>query len=524
MKINMRSTLVNITCILSLFTLVFSCKNAPKEAAKPVTVGSLSYAKTEGAGCDNPDDTSNDCARVDLQWPTVEQGPDALKNSVSAWATAYLAGILAPETAEGAAPNTSVEAAAAVFLKTQKAFAKEAPDSPMANFSAESNWDVLLNDGHYLSLEIDGFIYMGGAHGSPTAAVATFEIGTGKKLSWADLVTDTVALKTLAEKTFRAERQDIFNPSDGSEPFNFDSSFPFALPQNYCLTSDGIYCHYVAYEVGPYAIGNTQFTIPFEAMGALAKIKPGAENEEELPDMYRRAAGQIVLPTFEIEVANSPKAGQTLTKQQESIIVSAFFSGAPLDEKDGDEIGEMLVAKQKIELTGAERIARFEGLKFPKRLYDKLADKDVRLLINVYSGRRSSQDNLLNCGILEAPASRIVNKRFVLGCSLIAENTQSAGDPIACYALPEAGAAPDQKPALLVSCTEQGEIEWAGKPVKDYTALKAALRPVLADLIKKGAKELPDIKTEGCLMGNSSEIRSMYEELKGELIGKKSPK
>lgn len=246
-------------------------------------------------------------------------------------------------------------------------------------------------------------------------------------------------------------------------------------------------------------------------------------NTEELPEMYRHQNSSIVLPPFEIKVANSPKADQTLAKQQESIIVAAFFSGDPLDENDRDEIGEMLVTKHEIELTGDQRIARFEGITFPKRLYDKLADKDVRLLVNVYSGRKSSQDNLLSCSLLEASASQIKNKRYVLGCTLIAESTLSANYPIACYALPEADAAPDQKPALLVTCTEAGQLEWAGKPVKDYAALKTALRPVLADLLKKGAKELPDIQTEGCMMGSSSEIRSVYEALKNELTGKNSP-
>lgn len=243
-------------------------------------------------------------------------------------------------------------------------------------------------------------------------------------------------------------------------------------------------------------------------------------NPEEQPATHTRPDSSIVLPTFEIEVANSPKADQTLTKQQETIIVSAFFSGTPLDEKDGDEIGELLVAKQEIELVGDKRLARFEGIKVHKNLYDKLADKDVRLLINVYSGRRASDDNLLSCGLLEAKVSQIENKRFVLGCTLIAESTQSANYPIACYALPEAGAAPDQKPALLVTCTEAGQLEWAGRPMKDYAALKAALRPVLTDLLKKGAAELPGIQTEGCTMGNSNEIQSMYEKLKNELTRK----
>lgn len=523
---NMRNTLVYLLGTVLLLAGASACQNTAKDPAQPVTIGSKNYNRTEGAGCDQPEEVRTNCATVDLEWPVVEQGPDDLKTSVAAWVAAYFAGILAPES--DAASNATIEASVAAFFKEQKTFAQEAPDSPAGNFMAESKFSVLLNNGKYLTLELEGYTYTGGAHGSPTAAVATFEVATGKQLTWKELVTDTAALRALAEKAFRAERSDLFASKDGSEPVEFGDIFPFVLPQNYGLTSEGIYCHYVVYEVGPYAIGSTQLTLPFETLGNLSKVQPPADpigDAEELPAMYQRQGSSIVLPTFEIEVANSPKSGQTLSKQQETIIVSAYFSGTPKDDRDRDEVGEMLVAKQEIELSGNERLARFEGIKFPKRLYDKLADKDVLLLINVYSGRRSSENNLLDCGFLQAHASQFQNKRYVLGCKLIGENAQlptQGNDPIACYALPEPGAAPDQKPALVVTCNEAGQIEWAGRPQKDYAALKATLRPVLAYLLKNGAKELPDLQTEGCTMGNSGEIRTMYEELKAELLGKAS--
>ncbi|MBK9015225.1 MAG: hypothetical protein IPM82_14810 [Saprospiraceae bacterium] len=66
---------------------------------------------------------------------------------------------------------------------------------------------VLLNDGQHLTLEIVGYTFEGGAHGSPTAAVLTFEASTGKPLTWDDLVTDTTALKVVAEKKFKEVRQ-----------------------------------------------------------------------------------------------------------------------------------------------------------------------------------------------------------------------------------------------------------------------------------------------------------------------------
>jgi hypothetical protein len=285
--------------------------------------------------------------------------------------------------------------------------------------------------------------------------VATFDVLTGKQLTWNDLVTDQKALQKVAEQAFRAERADVFQPGDGAEPFVFDDIFQFALPQNYGLVEDGIFCYYLPYEVGPYAMGSTQFVIPFAKLGDISKIKVAAGSKGEISDIYTEEGDNVVIPTFEIEVSNSPKADQTLGKQKETILVAAFFAGEPSDDKDRDEDGQLFITKKEIELTGKNRIARFEGLKFPKKLYDKLADKDINLLINVYSGRKASEDNLLSCGIMEAKVSKLVNKRFTLGCKLIAETTANPAatstTPIACYALPDPGAAPTPKP-LFFAC------------------------------------------------------------------------
>ncbi|MEK7254368.1 MAG: DUF3298 domain-containing protein [Bacteroidota bacterium] len=264
-----------LSCLaLCLLASIFSCKNeAPKTEANVVTVGTLSLNKTEGADCDKPDSLRSDCITINLRWHNVEQGSESLKTSVSNWANSYIVGMIAPFQTDSSAAATTVEAAIQGFIQEQKTFMVDAEGSPMGQWTAESKDTVLLNDGKHLTLEIQGFVYAGGAHGSPTAAVATFDAATGKQLTWDDLVTDTVALKALAEKKYREVRTDIFKPTDGSEPFDFDDITVFALPLNYGLVKDGIYCHYLHYEVGPYAFGNTQMVIPFAELGALSKIK-----------------------------------------------------------------------------------------------------------------------------------------------------------------------------------------------------------------------------------------------------------
>ena len=128
----------------------------------------------------------------------------------------------------------------------------------------------------------------------------------------------------------------------------------------------------------------------------------------------------VEIPAFEIEIILSKKADQKLKAGKETIIVKAFFSGIPKDTtlKEYKEDGEIGIVFPEIELSNT-RIAKFQGIRFSRKIYDALADKDISLLINVYSGRRSTSDNLLNCDILSEKISKVKGKRFTLHGKLI---------------------------------------------------------------------------------------------------------
>jgi len=78
----------------------------------------------------------------------------------------------------------------------------------------------------------------------------------------------------------------------------------------------------------------------------------------------------------------------------------------------------MGIAGKDIEIKNGG-IAKFENIRFPKPLYDSLSDKDIQLLINVFSGRHSSPDNLLDCGIIQEKMSKVKGKIFTIDCKLI---------------------------------------------------------------------------------------------------------
>ena len=130
----------------------------------------------------------------------------------------------------------------------------------------------------------------------------------------------------------------------------------------------------------------------------------------------------VLLPAFAVEAQLSKAAIEKLREKRETVIVNARFSGIPKDtaSKEFREWGEMLVKSHSIELDTAYT-ARFEGIRFPKKLYDLLLEKDIRVMVHIYSGRRTTTDNLLDAGILSGKMSAVKGRTLQLPGKLISE-------------------------------------------------------------------------------------------------------
>ena len=130
----------------------------------------------------------------------------------------------------------------------------------------------------------------------------------------------------------------------------------------------------------------------------------------------------VVIPSFEIKLSLSDSAEHLLRTRKESVIVKAYYSGVPKDTsaKDYKEWGKIFLPSRSIELMQS-RIAKFNNIKISKDTYKALADKNIEVLINVFSGRRSTDKNLLNCNILQDKISNIKDKSFTLAGKLIGE-------------------------------------------------------------------------------------------------------
>ncbi|WP_054311887.1 hypothetical protein [Mesorhizobium sp. 1M-11] len=132
----------------------------------------------------------------------------------------------------------------------------------------------------------------------------------------------------------------------------------------------------------------------------------------------------------DITIVLSPRAAATLSKHKEAIIVSASYSGDPEKsaEKHADEIGRIDLGTEEHSMPGTGGTVRLTGPKTDEEKFGWIKGP-VLINVNVYSARKSSQDNLLNCDFIDGPLPQVAKAPVTLNCSLIAENKSTRALP-----------------------------------------------------------------------------------------------
>ena len=103
-------------------------------------------------------------------------------------------------------------------------------------------------------------------------------------------------------------------------------------------------------------------------------------------------------------------------------MVSAFYFGDPKPNapaKATDEMGQVHLGNQDIELHDAGN-ALFDGRAIDHKAL-AYVDGDPQVNVNVYSGRHSSEDNLLDCDFFEDAIQIAHAKPIAIHCGLIGE-------------------------------------------------------------------------------------------------------
>ena len=133
---------------------------------------------------------------------------------------------------------------------------------------------------------------------------------------------------------------------------------------------------------------------------------------------------------FRVNVQLSEAASKKLIDSKETIIVAGYFTGHP---KQGTEVryldiksGDVVLGDVKQEIAPGET-AIFDQLNLNPDALAKIDSQEPHILMNVYSGRRSSKNNLLDCDYYDGSFESVRGRTIVIRCQLIEERFPRTG-------------------------------------------------------------------------------------------------
>jgi len=148
-----------------------------------------------------------------------------------------------------------------------------------------------------------------------------------------------------------------------------------------------------------------------------------AEHSESEQRAAKAAATVPASPEFSVNVRLSDAAKKKLIESKETIIVAGYFTGHP---KQGTERRYLDIKSGQVDLGDVEveihpdETATFSDLKLKADALARI-DSGPSILIDVFSGRKSSKDNLLYCEVYDGSFESIHGRTIDIPCQLIEE-------------------------------------------------------------------------------------------------------
>jgi hypothetical protein len=131
---------------------------------------------------------------------------------------------------------------------------------------------------------------------------------------------------------------------------------------------------------------------------------------------------------FDVQLTLTPRAADKLVSTRERIIVAGMFWGAPnaAAMPAADAMGQIPLGEDFLEVAPRSATVTVPAANFdPAQLPN--VEGAPQVLVNVYSARKTHEDNLLACGIYEGPVAMAQKQAVDIQCDLIYDEN---GDPL----------------------------------------------------------------------------------------------
>lgn len=133
---------------------------------------------------------------------------------------------------------------------------------------------------------------------------------------------------------------------------------------------------------------------------------------------------------FDFKLTLSEKAAAKLKSAHETITVWASFYGEPTreGEKHTDELGMVDLGKESFELPGQPGVVHITG-KNAGGMRLKWVKGQPSVNVNLYTSRKSSDENLIECDLIDGEVNKVQAEPITVNCFLIGEHLESKSFP-----------------------------------------------------------------------------------------------
>lgn len=209
-------------------------------------------------------DSNNFAVTVELSYPVMFDYPDT---NVEAKINSYITNFYLSDFSEGenVYPNfeTRIDSFVEEYQQDIEADSELFKDYKPFYENYEYT-DIVFNSDNMLSLEINEYLFTGGAHGNSNYSLSSFNLQTGKQIKLDDMFYGDYRkrLNEVGEKIFRKNfKADSTLSLYNQGFFGFENGFE--LNDNFDLYKGGIKFQFNPYEAGAYVLGAPEVFIPF---------------------------------------------------------------------------------------------------------------------------------------------------------------------------------------------------------------------------------------------------------------------
>jgi len=206
----------------------------------------------------------NDQAKVEINIPVAE-GSQEVAKAINTKLENHIANMLV--FSEDDSPNLKLDEALTTFESEYLKFKEDFNETALV-FEASFDGEVIYHSSELICIALTGYTNTGGAHGNSNITLYNFDPQTGKTLELNEIINDKETFTSIVEIYFKDEIAN--NTNRTFEDYFFDNKFH--LPANIGFNEEGVLVLYNPYEVAAYAMGITEFTIPFEKVDNYLKV------------------------------------------------------------------------------------------------------------------------------------------------------------------------------------------------------------------------------------------------------------